>query len=148
MKRVLLLLCFTAFTVNTDAQRRKARNKKPTSMEVTVLVRHPDPIILKGGDDSTNYYFFVTPNGLYFTEKKDISDEICDHLPSNVIAGRSVELEGTRLKPFTKFSRKQLDYLSRRAGIALNKHAKAKRISGHSLRSTGSQDRGYKPPGM
>lgn len=149
MKKLLLLLCFIAFAVNADAQRR-GRNKKTPVKKVAVLTRHPDDISLKGGDDTTNYYFFVTDAGLFFTEKKDVRDEICDYLPSRHIPGRTVELEGTTLTPFTKFSRRQLSYLSRRAGKALNKHTKAIRISGHSLKS--SEDRKttstYKPPGQ
>lgn len=138
MKKVLLLLALLAFFGTADAQRH-GKKKNVFTKKVAVLTRHPDEISLRGSDDTTSFYFFVTDNGLFFTEIKSVFEEISNHLPSLHIPGRSVEIGGTTLKPFTKFPKRQLDYLSRRAGKAINKQTDAVRISEHSLLSGSAQ---------
>lgn len=139
MKKVLLLLSLFAFAINADAQRRSKTKKVPGKI-VTVLTRHPDEITLKGSDTVNNvlYYFFVTDQGLFFTDNEELFEEIQEHLPAKQIAGNSVELEGTKFRPFTKFPRVQLDRLSRRAGKVINKKTDAVRISGHLLLAGGA----------
>ena len=136
MKKILFLLCLFAFLYTDSQAQRWKKTKAKFTKKVAVLTRHPDEIYLKGNNDTTSYYYYVTDAGLFFTEKKDLVDEIAKYLPSIEIPGRYVELEGTTLKPFTKIPKRQLDYLSRKAGKAINKQTEAIRISGHSLKSS------------
>lgn len=129
MKKVLFFLCFLALTTTLNAQ---LFGKKDAGRKIAKIVRHPDEISLKGEKGASSFYFFVTEEGLFFTESEKVWWEISQYLPALSIAGRVVELEGTPINPFTKFNKKQLATVSERAGRKIKKY-NVFRVSGHSL---------------
>jgi hypothetical protein len=108
--------------------------KKKVPLQVSVITRHPDPIILKGESALKEYYFFVTNEGFFFTDNALDANEIIAHLPAKHVDGHAVELEGTSVDPFVKFKKEQLAEVSRRAGKKINKWDVFV-ISGHALLS-------------
>ena len=128
MKKILLLLLLLVSMTNVDAQ---LFGKKNANRKIAKLVRHPDEISLKG-EGPSRFYFFVTDEGLFFTESDKVWWDISQYLPALHIPGRVVELEGASINPFTKFTTKQLADVSKRAGKKIKRY-NVFIISGHSL---------------
>ena len=68
------------------------------------------------------YYCFLDARNkcLFITTNRSIYDSIVLFLPVRTIEGRTVSLEGTAVDPFSRFSKKSLDKLSKSLGISLN----------------------------
>ncbi len=125
MKKItLILLCFLTFVSSTQAQLFKKKAKKAVPGRSIVLKGHPDEVVLKGSDSKTFYYFFFSleEKCLFITEKKSIYDSISKFLPWVQVPGRTVEVDGPSINPFTIFVKAQLDEQSQRAGFAINRY--------------------------
>ena len=112
-----------ALTSLTQAQLfgKKAPAKKDVPPTIGTLTLHPDSVTIKGKDEVMNYCFLDARNKcLFITTNRSIYDSIVLFLPVRTIEGRTVSLEGTAIDPFSRFSKKSLDKLSKSLGISLN----------------------------
>jgi hypothetical protein len=130
MKKTLAFIVLLSFLgITAEAQ---LFSKKKTKKE-TIITRHPDPISIKGSEEGKNFFFFVTDVGLFFTDDEELSSKIAEHLPDVYSFGKAVELEGSRIRAFTKFKKEQLGDISRKTGKKINKRKDVFVITGHSF---------------
>ncbi|MCC7436848.1 hypothetical protein IT402_03190 [Candidatus Nomurabacteria bacterium] len=123
MKKILFfLLSFTIFTAVAHSQIFKKKPKKPVPGKEVTLTRHPDKVTLKGTDKKDYFLLFsLEEKCLLITDNKNLYDSISIFLPLRSVPGRSVEVDGPSIDPFTIFTKKQLQEQSERVGFAINK---------------------------
>ncbi len=126
MKKILFFLCFVAFTATVNAQifgKKSTGNKKEVTPITGSFSLHPDSITIKGKDGALEFCFLDRTNKcLFITSNKTIYDSATSFLPIRIVEGRTFIFEGTAIDPFSRFSKKNLDELSKSLGISLNEY--------------------------
>ena len=123
MKKIALLVCAIAFTVTAQAQLfgKKNTTRRDVTPVTGLFTLHPDSVTIKSKDNGMEFCFLdVTNKCLFITSNKAIYDSIVAFLPIRTVEGRVVTLVGTAIDPFSRFSKKKLDELSKSLGISLN----------------------------
>ena len=130
MKRILVLVvAFFTLCCSVLAQNKVGSIK-------TDLVVIPDSVIITSNDGN---YFIIVANGFAFlTQSESLFRKIVDHMTSDTIAldgiDNCVRLEGTSMKPLSKFYRKEFKgsgSIDKKRALELN--GRLYRLTGYKL---------------